>query len=199
MKYLRLFFMLAGAACLVTSGLSAAQAVVGQPAPDFKFTAIDGQTYRISALKGKIVILEWINPECPFVRRHYESGNMPTLQKEAEAKGIVWISVNSGAKGAEGNYSPEDARAWLKKQLASPTAYYRDEDGKLGQLYGAKTTPDMYVINRAGILVYSGAIDDNRRTLDGAKNYVRAALVAVEAGQPVVKAKTEPYGCSVKY
>jgi len=179
--------------------VQAATAEVGKPAPDFSATDINGKAVRLSDFKGKAVVLEWVNPECPFVKRHYESGNMPALQKEATSDGVVWLSVNSGAKGEQGAYSGDKVKKWIQEKQAAPTSYVHDEDGKIGKAFGAKTTPHMFVVNPDGTLVYSGAIDDNRRTHEGANNYVRAALSAVKSGKPVAKATSDPYGCAVKY
>jgi hypothetical protein len=183
---------------------SAAAIEVGQPAPDFTLTDINGQTHSLSDYKGKIVVLEWNNPDCPFVQKHYESGNIPALQKAAVAAGVVWLTINSGAPGNEGAVSSaEEIKSWLQKHAAAPTAYFADPDGKVGHLYGAKTTPDMYVIDADGKLAYKGAIDSIRSTdisdIPRATNYVKAALDALKAGQPVAKSVSEPYGCSVKY
>jgi len=177
---------------------------VGQPAPDFTLTDLTGQTHSLSDYKGKVVVLEWNNPDCPFVKKHYDSGNIPSLQKSATADGVVWLVINSGASGKEGaDYTPAEITSWLQKSSAAPTAYCFDHDGKVGHLYNAKTTPDMYVINADGILVYDGAIDSIRsaKTDDIAKatNYVKAALEALKSGQPIAKPVSEPYGCSVKY
>jgi hypothetical protein len=177
---------------------------VGQPAPDFTLTDINGQTHSLSAYKGRIVVLEWNNPDCPFVKKHYDSGNIPSLQKTATADGIVWLTINSGAPGGEGgDYTPAELKSWLQKNGATPTAYFHDSDGKVGHLYDAKTTPDMYVINADGILVYKGAIDSIRSAniadIANATNYVKAALDALKSGQPIAKPVSEPYGCSVKY
>jgi hypothetical protein len=177
---------------------------VGQPAPDFTLTDINGQAHSLSAYKGRIVVLEWNNPDCPFVKKHYDSGNIPSLQKTATAGGIVWLTINSGAPGGEGgDYTPAELKSWLQKNGATPTAYFHDSDGKVGHLYDAKTTPDMYVINADGILVYKGAIDSIRSAniadIANATNYVKAALDALKSGQPIAKPVSEPYGCSVKY
>ncbi len=177
---------------------------VGQPAPDFTLTDLAGQTHSLADYKGKVVVLEWNNPDCPFVKKHYDSGNIPNLQKSATADGVVWLVINSGASGKEGaNYTSAEITSWLQKSSAAPTAYCFDHDGKVGHLYNAKTTPDMYVINADGILVYDGAIDSIRsaKTDDIAKatNYVKAALDALKSGQPIAKPVSEPYGCSVKY
>lgn len=136
----------------VSTARAAAQ--TGQAAPDFTLTDLDGQTHRLADYKGKIVVLEWVNPECPFVKKHYESGNLPETQKAAVADGVVWLTINSGHEGAQGAYAPAQAKAWLQEQGAAPTAYCRDEDGTVGRLYGAKTTPHMFVIDAQGQLVY---------------------------------------------
>lgn len=194
------------AAALVAAFATSASAApeIGQPAPDFTLTDIDGKQHTLSDYRGKTVVLEWMNQECPFVVNHYQNtGSMPKLQKEAKADGIVWLTINSGNKGEQGDYSPEQVKAWMKKTDAAPTAYFRDQDGKVGRLYDAKTTPHMYVITKDGTLVYNGAIDSIRspKPADVAKatNYVSAALASVKAGKPVEKATSQPYGCSVKY
>ena len=185
----------------LTSALAAVQ--VGQPAPDFSLTDINGKTHQLSDYKGKTVVLEWVNPECPFVVKHYDSGNIPSLQKAAAADGVVWISINSGKAGAQGDFNPAQVSTWTSKVGGTPAAYCRDSDGKVGKLYDAKTTPQMYVITADGTLAYNGAIDSIRSTkqedIAKATNYLTAALASVKAGQPVAKATTEPYGCSVKY
>lgn len=193
---------------LAVAGLFAASvlgaATVGQPAPAFTLTDLDGKTHSLSDFKGKTVVLEWLNPECPFVVKHYEkSGNIPATQKAATADGVVWLQINSAASGKQGDYDAEKAKAWQAKNKAAATAYLRDADGKVGKAYDAKTTPHMYVINAEGVLVYNGGIDDKRsadaKDIETAENYVKSALAAVKAGQPVAKATTQPYGCSVKY
>jgi hypothetical protein len=175
----------------------------GDPAPNFSLTDIHGQKYSLADYKGKYVVLEWNNPGCPFVRKHYDSGNMPRLQQEERAKGVVWLTINSAAANRQGDLAPDQIEQFLSSHKADPTAYLRDSNGAVGHLYGAKTTPDMYVINPEGVLIYDGAID-NRPTPDpedipGATNYVRAALDASMAGKPVAVATSRPYGCSVKY
>ncbi len=188
----------------ILAGAARATIEVGQPAPNFTLTDINGQAHSLSDYKGKIVVLEWNNPDCPFVKKHYDSGNIPSLQKAAAAAGIVWLTINSGAPGGEGSdYTAAQIKAWLQKNAAEPTAYCRDSDGKVGHLYDAKTTPDMYVINADGTLVYKGAIDSIRSAkvddIAKATNYVKAALDALKSGQPIAKPVSEPYGCSVKY
>jgi hypothetical protein len=201
MKMLNRYLPLAAAllAFTATPALLSAKAVVGQPAPDFSLTDIDGKTHRLSDLKGKTVVLEWVNPECPFVVRHYGSGNMSGLQKSATADGVVWMTINSANKGEQGDYAPDKARAWFKKNGGAATGYFRDQDGKVGRLYDAKTTPHMFVINPQGVLVYDGAIDSSPRGAADAENYVTAALAAVKSGNLPAKNKTNPYGCNVKY
>jgi hypothetical protein len=182
---------------------SQAIAKVGQAAPAFTLTDIAGKTHSLADFKGKTVVLEWVNPECPFVEKHYESGNLPALQKAAAADGVVWLLINSARKGAQGDFAPDKVTAWSKQMGAAPAAYMRDQDGKVGKLYGAKTTPQMFVINKEGVLVYDGAIDSIRSTdkddIKKAQNYVTGALAALKAGKPVTPATTKPYGCSVKY
>jgi hypothetical protein len=175
----------------------------GEPAPNFSLTDIHGQKHSLADYKGKYVVLEWNNPECPFVHKHYDSGNIPKLQQEERSKGVVWLTINSAAPGNAGDLSPGDIEKFLSSDHADPTAYLRDPDGAVGHLYGAKTTPDMYVIDPDGKLIYDGGID-NRPTPDpadipGATNYVRAALDESMAGKPVTVATSRPYGCSVKY
>lgn len=176
----------------------------GKDAPDFTLTDINGQPHHLSEYKGKTVVLEWVNPGCPFVQNQYNTHNMQNTQKAAVADGVVWLSINSASySGAQGDLSNTEAAAWEKKMGASATAYLRDQSGKVGHLYEAKTTPHLFVISPQGKLVYQGAIDSAPSTnpSDTAKatNYVKAALQSVKAGKPVEKATTHPYGCSVKY
>ena len=176
---------------------------VGQPAPTFSGTDMHGKKVSLADLKGKYVVLEWHNQGCPFVVKHYESGNMQKLQKELTGQGAVWLTVISSAPGKQGHVSAAEEETYLKAQNASPTNVLFDEDGAIGKLYGAKTTPHMFVIDDKGTLVYAGAIDDKASTdkadVDGATNYVRAAYQETKAGQPVKNPSTAPYGCSVKY
>ncbi len=190
-------------AAVFAAGVHAA-AVVGEAAPAFTLTDIKGTSHNLSDFKGKTVVLEWVNPECPFVVKHYEkSGNIPALQKAATADGAVWLSINSAAAGKQGDYDAAMVAAWSEKTKAAPTAYLRDSDGKVGKAYGAKTTPQIYVINAEGTLVYNGAIDSIRSTnaddVEKAEKFAVNALASVKAGKPVEKATTQPYGCSVKY
>jgi AhpC/TSA family protein len=178
-------------------------AKVGAAAPAFAATATTGTSVRLADYRNKIVVLEWTNHECPFVRKHYESGNMQTLQKEATGRGVVWLTLISSAPGEQGFVSPAQANELTMSRGAAPTAVLLDPTGTVGRLYGATNTPHMYVIDPAGVLVYAGAIDDRptTRTADvpGAHNYVLAALKAVAAGQPVTPPVTRAYGCTVKY
>lgn len=182
------------------SALVRAAVESGQPAPEFTFTDLSGKTQKLSDYRGKIVILEWLNPGCPFVVRHYRSGNMPGTQAMAAADGAVWLQVNSTAMG---DLDPAKSVEWQKKQGVIATAYIRDQSGKLGRLYAAQTTPHLYVIGKDGTLVYQGAIDDQpgatQANTMSAHNYVKAALARLKAGLPVEKTTTEPYGCGVKY
>jgi len=195
--------MMAAALAFVPVALMRAEVAIGQPAPDFALTDITGQAHKLSDFRGRTVVLEWVNPECPFVIKHYGSGNMPALQKAAVADGVVWLSINSGRPGAQGDFDAAKVAEWMKRTGASPTAYFRDQDGKVGRLYAAKTTPHMFVITAEGTLVYDGAIDSIRSAkvedLAKATNYVKAALASVKAGTPVEKTSSQPYGCSVKY
>lgn len=172
----------------------------GRPAPDFTVTDIAGKIHRLSDYRGKVVILEWLNPGCPFVVRHYRSGNMQSTQKAAAAGGAVWLQVNSGSIG---DLDAAKSVEWQTKQGVTATAYIRDETGKLGRLFGARTTPHLFVIGKDGTLAYQGAIDDQpnasvTNTLS-AHNYVKAALMALREGKPVEKTSSQPYGCGVKY
>lgn len=182
---------------------AAAVVAIGDQAPDFTLRDINGQAHRLSDYKNKIVVLEWVNPECPFVGKHYRSGNIPKLQQDATSSGVVWLSINTGRPGAQGVFDAPGQIAWAKSVNAAPTAYLRDPDGKVGRLYGAKTTPHMYVITSEGTLAYNGAIDSIRSAdatdIAKAENYVASALDAVSNGRPVKKATSQPYGCSVKY
>ena len=180
-----------------------AQVVSNQAAPDFTFTDTNGQKHSLSDYKGKFVVLEWFNPDCPFVKKHYNSGNMPGLQKQYTAKGVIWLSIDSSAPGEQGNYSSQGLNQFEKDKGAAATAVFIDIGGKVGHLYAAQTTPHMFVIDPKGILIYQGAIDDipspDIEDLKTAKNYVSAALDAAMNGKPVAVNTTKSYGCSVKY
>ncbi|MCE7887507.1 MAG: thioredoxin family protein [Alphaproteobacteria bacterium PRO2] len=190
-------------AILAFAAPAIAAPTVGQPAPDFSATDVNGKAVKLSDLKGKIVVLEWTNNECPYVKKHYGSGNMQKTQKEAAAKGVEWITVNSSAPGRQGHVSAEEAKKIMTDAGGAPSAEILDEDGKIGKAYDAKTTPHMFVIDKEGTLVYAGAIDDNPspkpEDAAAAKNYVLAALSDIEAGKPVETPTSQPYGCAVKY
>jgi len=201
MKPIRSFVAVLGAALALTAF---AAPEVGKPAPDFALTDINGRPVTLSSLAGKTVVLEWVNPECPFVVKHYDkSGNLPGTQKEATAAGVVWISINSAAAGKQGDFDQAAVEAWMKRVGAAPTAYCRDSDGKVGKAYDARTTPHLFVINPQGVLVYAGGIDDirsaNPEDIAKATNYVKAALADLKAGREVQVKTSRPYGCSVKY
>jgi peroxiredoxin len=181
----------------------AASATVGQAAPAFSASDASGKALSLADFKGKTVVLEWVNPECPYVRKHYDSANMQATQKAATAQGVVWLSVNS-THASHGDFKkPAEMLAWTQKQGAAPTTTLMDGDGKIGRAYGARTTPHLYVIDANGTLVYAGGIDDkpsaNPADVKMAKNLVNAALADVLAGRAVAQAVTRPYGCSVKY
>lgn len=209
----RRFLTRAGAAVLVTGAASALAgprpsgaaiaAKVGEPAPGFTSTATSGSAVSLASYKGQVVVLEWTNHECPYVRKHYETGNMQALQREATGQGIVWLTLISSSPGTQGYVTPAQADELTSTRKAAPTAVLLDDKGVVGRMYGATNTPHMYVVDKAGLLVYAGAIDDRptsrRADVPGANNYVRAALDAVVAGQPVKTPITRAYGCTVKY
>ena len=201
MKLLK--YLLGFTLAFVAASAMQAAVEVGKPAPEFSLKDINGVTHDLSDYRGKTVVLEWVNPECPFVRKHYRSGNIPKLQKSAKSDGVVWLSVNTGQPGDQGVYDAKRHAEWAKSVNASPSAYLRDSEGRVGRLYGAKATPHIFVINGDGTLVYNGAIDSIRSAdvedIAKAENYVASALAAVKAGKPVTKATSQPYGCPVKY
>ena len=176
---------------------------VGSPAPAFTLTDTRGKQHKLADFKGKYVVLEWVNFGCPFVKKHYESGNMQSTQKRAVDKGVVWLSVCSSADGKQGHMEAADWNEEIAERKLSSTAVLIDESGEVGKTYGAKTTPHMYIINPDGVLIYKGAIDDkastNQDDIPGARNHVLAALDEALTGKPVAVALTQPYGCSVKY
>jgi peroxiredoxin len=190
-------------ALAVIAAPAAAAPVVGQPAPNFKLADVNGKAVTLSDFRGKTVVLEWNNPECPFVKKHYSSGNMQKAQAAAAKDGVVWLSINSGAPGKQGYVSGAQAKAHLAKAGAKPTAYLLDPKGVVGKTYDAKTTPHMYVVNKAGTLVYAGGIDDkptpNPADIKSARNHVLAALSEIKGGKAVSVTTSRPYGCAVKY
>ncbi len=181
----------------------AGAACASSPAPDFTLSDTNGKPVKLSDYRGKYVVLEWTNPECPFVRKHYNSGNMQGLQKEWVARNVVWLAVDSTRQSSYEYKTPRQLGEWMSAEDAAPTAALVDGTSATGRAYGAKTTPHMFVVDPSGNLIYSGAIDD-RRTANpadakAANNYVHAALTEALAGKPVSVASTTPYGCSVKY
>ena len=184
---------------------AAAQAApaVGQNAPDFSLKDAGGRTVRLSDFRGRHVVLEWTNPGCPYVRKHYDSGNMPATQKDAVDKGVVWLSINSTEKASYEYMEPAKVVAWQAERRARPSALLLDEEGSAGKAYGARTTPHMYVVDPQGRLIYAGGIDSipssDPADIKKAVNYVRQGLDEALAGKPLSAATTRPYGCSIKY
>ena len=191
------------ATALALSTFSAHAANPSQPAPDFTLTSTDGKPAKLSDHKGKWVVLEWVNPGCPYVQKHYDSKNMQALQKEYGGKEVVWLAVNSTKPSHQDYLKPAALQGWMKEKDGTPRATLMDEDGKVGRAYDARTTPHMYIVNPEGKFVYVGAIDDKRSAnpadVKTAKNYVRVALNEALAGKAVSTASTTPYGCTVKY
>lgn len=195
---------LAAAALLATTQVAWAQnATVGQAAPAFSAKDVTGKTVSLADFKGKTVVLEWVNPGCPYVRKHYSGGNMQGTQQEAVAKNVVWLAVNSTATDHPDYLKPADLSKWMKDQKAPATHTLMDEDGKIGKAYGARTTPHMYIVDGKGMLVYAGGIDSipsaSASDIPKATNYVKASLTEMAGGKSVSNAVTRPYGCSVKY
>ncbi len=178
-------------------------AKVGAPAPVFALKGADGKKHSLSQYTGKYVVLEWTNPNCPFVHKFYDSGTMQGLQKKETGQGVIWLRINSSAQGKEGYQSVSDAAAYEKDKGVASTATLLDPTGKVGHLYGARTTPNMFVINPEGVLIYAGGIDNkpsaNVDDIPTATDYVTTALNEAKAGKPVSTPTAPPYGCSVKY
>ncbi len=176
---------------------------VGQPVPDFTLPDTNGRPVSLAGFRGRTVVLEWNNPECPFTRKHYDSGNMQRTQAAATSEGVVWLSINSSAPGNQGHMDAAEARAVVAESGARPTHYLLDPRGEVGRRFGARTTPHMYVVDGTGSLAYAGAIDDrptaDAADIDGARNHVLAALSELRAGRPVSVPTSRPYGCNVKY
>ncbi|HSP42088.1 MAG TPA: thioredoxin family protein [Luteolibacter sp.] len=190
---------IAGAFALIT----AHAAEIGQAAPDFSVKNVKGETVSLADFKDKVVVIEWINYGCPFVKKHYDSGNMPALQEKYTAKDVVWLTVNSAAEGKQGYHAPAEMAEIATKHGNKASHFLMDTDGKMGKAYDAKVTPHMYIIHKDGKLVYNGAIDSNpsAKTEDvaTADKWFADALDAVLAGKEVSNAKNKPYGCGVKY
>ena len=195
--------LVAFTALAVIAAPASAAPVIGQAAPNFRATDVNGKAVSLSSYRGKTVVLEWHNPGCPFVKKHYGSGNMQKAQAAAAKDGVVWLTINSGAPGKQGHLSGAEARSMLAQAGARPSAYLLDPAGAVGRAYDAKTTPHMYVVNKAGTLVYAGGIDDkptaNPADVNGARNHVLAALSELKAGKAVSVTTSRPYGCAVKY
>lgn len=176
---------------------------VGQAAPDFTLKDATGKTVKLSDFRGKVVVLEWTNPGCPYVRKHYDSGNMAATQQDAVSRGAVWLSINSTEKASGDYLEPPKLVAWQKERKVRPTATLMDEEGSTGQAYGARTTPHMYIVDPQGRLAYAGGIDSipsaDPADIAKAVNYVKQAVSEATAGKPVSVATTRPYGCSIKY
>jgi peroxiredoxin len=195
--------LLAAAACLGVAAPAFAEPQLGQPAPAFKALDADGHARSLFDFAGKTVVLEWTNSGCPYVGKHYGSGTMQALQKRETADGVVWLTVSSSAPDMQGYFTGKTAKTWAAKEHWSGTAILLDSAGKIGREYGAKNTPHMFVIDKAGRVAYMGGIDDrpyaDPESLKGAKPYVAMALADLKAGRPVATPVSQPYGCSVKY
>jgi hypothetical protein len=195
--------MILGLAVAALALPAAAQQTTGAPAGDFRLTDMNGRNVQLSDYRGKTVVLEWHNPGCPFVQKHYKSDNMQRTQAAAVADGAVWLMINSGAPGKQGHMSPAEAKAQFARDASKATNYLLDPRGVVGKGYGAKTTPHLFIVDAKGALVYQGGIDDKPTAsvadIAGARNHVTAALAEMKAGKPVSVAESRPYGCSVKY
>lgn len=191
------------AALLLATSPAAAAPEVGKAAPEFSLKNSKGADVKLSDFKGKTVVLEWHNPECPFVKKHYDSGNMQKLQGVVKDMQVVWLTINSSAAGKQGNMDGAKADAYIASSKSAQSYYLLDADGTVGKLYEAKTTPHMFVINPEGNIAYMGAIDDkpsaDKADIAGAKNYVYAAIMSIAQKKPVETSTTQPYGCNVKY
>jgi len=194
--------LIAASALAFTVAAQAAPSV-GQAAPDFTLKDANGKTVKLSDFKGKHVVLEWTNPGCPYVQKHYNSGNMPATQKDAVDKGVVWLAINSTEKDSGDYLEPAKLVGWMAQRKSQPTLTLMDEEGTAGKAYGARTTPHMYIVNPQGQLVYAGGIDSipssNPDDIKKAVNYVKQGLGEALAGKPISAATTRPYGCSIKY
>lgn len=203
MTYKKLAYLIAFVVIALAAMPVMAAVQINNAAPDFTVMDVNGDEFSLSALKGKKVVLEWTNHQCPFVVKHYESGNMQKTQKQAIEQDVVWVSIVSSAQGKQGYTSAEDAKNIMQEEGHHASTRILDPSGEIGRLYGAKTTPHMFIIDEQGNLVYQGAIDSDssprQSSIGGATNYVLAALDDLNAGKAVQKSVTRPYGCSVKY
>jgi peroxiredoxin len=203
MRRLSALAVLVFAAALSAPAPRAEAAAPGDPAPEFTLTDITGRSHSLADFKGRYVVLEWTNYDCPFVRKHYDSGNMQGLQKAYTQKGVAWLTINSSAPGKQGHYEPAEWMRLMQEKKSASTTVLLDSEGTVGRAYGAKTTPHMFVVSPEGTLLYRGAIDDKPSTdpadVKTARNYVQAALDDAMSGQAVSTPQTESYGCSVKY
>jgi hypothetical protein len=197
------FTTIASSILATTSRAWAQAATVGQMAPAFSAKDVSGKTVSLADFKGKTVVLEWVNPGCPYVRKHYSGGNMQGTQQEALSKNMVWLAINSTEPGHTDYLAPDKLAAWMKEQKSPATHTLMDESGTIGKAYGARTTPHMYIIDTKGMLVYAGGIDSipsaSATDIPKATNFVKVSLNELASGKPVSNAVTRPYGCSVKY
>jgi hypothetical protein len=203
MRTFLFYAICAGALLSLAMAAEGGPATVGQPAPNFTLTGDDGKQHSLADFAGKYIVLEWTNPQCPFVHKFYDSGTMQALQKEETAKGVVWLRINSSAPGMEGYQTVADIDSYVQANKVAATMTLIDPVGKVGHVYGARNTPQMFVIDQKGVLIYAGGID-NKPSADAADipmatNYVTAALDESMAGKPVSVPTARPYGCSVKY
>ena len=191
------------AALCLLPGSAGAEVALNKEAPAFTLTSMEGKKVSLKDYRGKTVVLEWLNHDCPFVKKHYNTGNMQTLQQEMTDDGVVWLSIVSSAPGKQGFLDQTAAQEITKEKKAHPSTVLLDPEGTVGKLYGAKTTPHMYIIDSKGLVQYVGAIDDKASTstadVEGAKNYIRTNVARIKKGLPAEPAATSPYGCSVKY
>jgi peroxiredoxin len=190
-------------ACLLAAFASFAGMAPTQKAPEFSLADANGKTHALADYKGKWVVLEWVNYDCPFVKKHYQSGNMQSLQKEIRGQGVVWLSINSSADGKQGSFRGEELQSRMEKEKAAPDAYLIDADGKVGKTYDARTTPTMVLINPEGQVAYIGAIDDHASTdvedIPKSVNYLKKAVNEGLQGKPISTPSSKSYGCAVKY
>jgi len=190
-------------ALIVPFAAAQAAPAVGQAAPDFTLKDASGKAVKLSDYRGKFVVLEWTNPGCPYVKKHYNTGNMGATQADATGRGAVWLSINSTAKGAWDYMEPAKVLAWQHERKGRPSALLADEEGTVGRAYGARTTPHMYIVDPQGKLVYAGGIDSipssDPDDIKKATNYVRQGLAEAMAGKAISSPATRPYGCSIKY